>query len=874
VALDFLSTDAGFEKSGITNILLPAPLVATDGWAIGVWCRLKSSILDSSGRNPINQILQLSPTTNGVWNGNNAINIWWAANSNTTALDNGETVAGKFHAAAMAWVAGNNSSAGTWSDIGYPSDDADRLLVLQLVNVAGSWKFRLYVTAKGASATLVNESPTVLPVSITVDHLRFGNRIVTGTARDWRDVGGQVFLLKRPLSPVEITQLASGSNVITNIAVSGDILGYWPAETAGATLIDASGNGNDLSQVGTAASYAGFDFVSSSAAAITPVPASHFQSVQSASLTVLGTLLVNSTSHSHAAQVTLLNFVATSITRPVLYGDIDLALSSVSNATSASPLVTLFGDPEANQSIPNCWQNLCANIAGVLGKVPQFSIANAHEWRNGAAAGLGLPQRGWRPWWRVAGGVSTSWQRFDGYTVSGTSVSFANAASFAVSAIEVAFFPVWNLPETNALIDSIYSSGFGSEPPQAINYRSTRPTLPLGTHNETAASLSPDGIAVPVLPMRSARISSPATLSPEGLPKRKAILLFNIHAQEASGGWVADRVLRLLLSTDTNAIWLRDRFVFDCYAVNNSGLAGAASRGVVEGWSGSGDLVDPNRSWPSQLAPPNGPSPEVNDVASAIVTDSGGKTDVLISYHSDALTSVNYGLAYYNSSWDTIAAIKAFKDALIVLPEVITLAVTLDQMAEVSPGLYRDQGFGRHVLGAPLSWIQESSFATSDYLADSQAVATRQLLALRQLTEAGLLPVPIQAASALHGHQGQASLVSVLGALAPQRATHGHNTQSPNLLAAPSLSIHPSYHGHAGQSAIIASGAIMAPTHAAHGHVASLATLIAAAQLSARSARHDHTGRVALLSVPGNSQPRGRIRPVANDRRTLKLRFS
>jgi hypothetical protein len=896
VAIDFLPSNAAFEKSSISNITLPLPAGASDGWAIGFWFRLKSSLSDLADRNTINQILQLSPLNDGAWNSAGTVTLWWAHNSNGASIDGTEPVAGKFYATVTDWVAGNNGNAGNWSDAALPADDSDRLLVLQLVNVAGSWKLRQYITAKGASAALVNESPAVTPSALPVSHLRFGDRIPSPGTRDWRDIAGQLFLLGRPLTLAEITALASGTNSITSVAAASDILGYWSAEAPGATLTDASANGNNLSSIGTAASYAGFDFVTSGAASLAAINASHAQNAQAASLVVAGSLAPAQGQHGHSSGAVTLGLAATTLARPSPHGDVDLTLSSVSAATTATPLVTLYGDPEANQNIPNSWHNLCARIDTVLGKTPQFSIANVQEWRNGGAANLGLPERGWRPWWRASGGASTSWQRFDSYSINGNAINFANAAAFAVSSIEVAFFPMWNLDETAALFDAIYTSGVGSEPPAAIAYRATRPTLAIGTHNQTAPVTSPDGILVPALSMRSARLSSAAALSPEGLPKRKAILLFNIHAQEASGGWVADRLIRTLISANADAIWLRDRFVFDCYAVNHTGLVGAASRGVVEGWSGSGDLPDTNRAWPAQITPPNGPLPEVNDVAAAIAQDSNGKADVLFSFHSDALTSANYGLAYYNSAQDGIVAVKQFKDLLIAGSDGLTLALTGDNMAEVSTGLYRDQGFGRHVLGAALSWIQEMTFATSDYLADSQFVATRQLAALRQLTQDGYLPVPLASAAALHAHSAQTGIFTLAGSvlaqrgvhahsaqsvtlaaranLEPTRATHAHSVQAINLLSGVTALPTRAAHNHIAQSPTLLAGGALAPAGAVHSHSASVATVIAAGVLASARSSHGQRAGAALLSVPGTSDPVRRQRPIANERRTLKLRFS
>ncbi len=852
MAIDFLLSNAAFDKSSISTITLPAPASASDGWAVGLWCRLKSTLSDTADRNIINHILQLSPTNEAAWNVANTLNLWWATNSNNSSIDGIETVTGKFYAAVSDWVSGNNSNAGNWSDVTFPANDSDRLLVLQLVNVAGSWKLRLYVTVKGASATLVNESPVVTPVALPVSHLRFGDRIPSPGTRDWRDIAGQLFLIKRPLSLADITQLASGTSAITAIAAPADILGYWPAETPAAALTDASGSGNDLTTIGAAASYAGFDFLSAG-------PAS---------------LITANASHAHSAALANLGLAATTITRPSPHGDVDLALSTVSNASTLAPQVWLYGDAEANANIPNSWQNLCARIENVLGKTPSFVIANGHEWRNGGAANLGVPQRGWRPWWRATGSASTSWQRFDGYTVSGNAISFSNAAAFNVPSIEVAFFPVWNLDETSALFDAIYASSLGSEPSAAIVYRAARPGLPPGTHNETAAVTSPDGIVLAALPMRSARISDAATLSPEGLPKRKAILLFNIHAQEASGGWVADRLIRSLLGTSADAIYLRERFVVDCYAVNYTGMAGGCARGVVEGWSGSGDLPDPNRAWPAQLSPPNGPLPEVNDVAAAIHQDSGGKADVLISFHSDVLTSANYGLAYYNAAQDSLVAVKQFKDLLIAGSDGLTLSLTGDNMAPVAPGLYRDQGFGRSVLGASLSWIQEMSFATSDYLADSQFVANRQMSALRALATDGFLPVSISAAATSHGHMAQSINLALAGTLIPQRAAQAHTAQSVFFSSTGALLVQPALQAHVATTALFGTATGLFAASAVHGQSAQASVYNVSAAISALRSTHAHRASGAALSGPAVPTDMRRSRSIPGERRTLKLRFS
>jgi hypothetical protein len=898
VAIDFLLSDAAFEKSGITNITLPAPATASDGWAIGLWFRLKSSIADVNDRNFINQILQLAPTTNGAWSNLGTVNIWWASLSNTNSIDGVELASGRFYAVPTGWVANDNSNAGNWSDVTFPAVDINRLLILQLVNVAGSWKLRLYVTAQNAAATLVNESPVVTPAAIPVAHIRLGNRIPSPGNRDWRDIAGQLFILKRPLSAAEITTLATGSSAVTNVAASSDILGYWPAENPAAPLADLSGNGNPLIQNGAAASAAGFDFVSAGSTALAPASALHAHATQVSALASSGTAALAPTKgqHSHSAQSAALAFAATSLSRPTPHGDVDLALSTITNASSASPVVTLYGDPEANQSIPNSWHNLCARIDNVLGKTPQFTIANVHQWRNGAAAGLGLPQRGWRPWWRTSGGASTSWQRFDSYAISGNSISFANSAAFTSAAIEVAFFPVWNFTETSALFDAAYASGAGTEPPAAIAYRSSRLGLPLGTHNETAAVTSPDGIAVPVLPMRSVRISSASSLAPDGLPKRTAVLLFNIHAQEASGGWVADRFIRLLFSNAADAIWLRDRFIFDAYSVNNSGMVGGASRGAVEGWSGSGDLPDTNRYWPTSLSPPNSPLPELNDVAAAITTNSASKADVSLSFHSDALTSANFGLAYYTSDWDGLAAIKRFKDLLVAAPANISELASYDTTAPAATGFYLDQGFGRHMLGARLHWIQENSFATSDYIADSQTVAARLGAALRQITQEGMLALPVvgsqsrhshsaaaallampsalAAASARHSQAAQNAVLSVAGTLAAAQARHIQSAQSPALFATALLTIQRGAHTHAAQSSGLSPAGTLAPARSVHAHGGALPTLAVPGALLTTAARHAHRAQSATLTTPTSRPPQRREHSVPSERRILKLRFS
>jgi hypothetical protein len=919
VALDFLPTDANFEKFGITNITLPAPLVASDGWAVGIWFRLRASLSDATDRNGVNQLLQLATVSNGAWNTPSTINFWWATSVNGGSIDGVESVNGKFYVTPSGWVAGDNSNAANWSDVAFANDDVDRLLILQLVNVAGSWKLRLYATAKGSSATLVNESPVVTPSAILVDHIRVGNRIPAQANRDWRDVAGQLFLLKRPLSIAEITQLSAGTSTIADVAVASDILGYWPMESAGITQSDASARGNDLMQIGPAATYAGFDFISAGTATLAAIQSRHSHIAASANLGGGLALSAANVVHGQSAQSAALGLVATSIARPFPHGDVDLTLSSVSGASSAVPLVSLWGDPEANDNIPTSWHNLCARLDGVLGKTPQITIPNVHQWRNGADVGLGLPQRGWRPWWRSAGGASTSWQRFDAYSVSGNSISFANAVAFATSSIEVAFFPVWNLDETNALFDHIYLSNSGSEPPAAIAYRSTRPALPLGTHNQTAAVTSPDGIAVPVLPMRSVRITSSASLAPDGLSKRKAVILFNMHAQEASGGWTADRFLRTLVSSNADAMWLRDRFVFDCYSVNHSGQAGGASRGVVEGWDGISSLSDPNRAWPAQISPPNGPLSEVNDVVAAIAIDNAGKADVLLSYHSDALTSVDYGLAYYFSGWDSLVAVRAFKDALLAAPAAATLDAVSDNMAEVGPGLYKEQGFGRHVLGAALSWVQETTFATSDYLADSQMLATRHITALRQLTQDGLLPVTMPAASARHvtlsrsvpltarsnlttrsarhAHGATAPILNIFTQIIAQAARHVHRANTASLTATAQILARSASHAQGGTATLFSATSPMIPQGSRHGQIASVASLAIAGPISSVAVSHSHfaasvnlhsntqilpmAGRHAQratqinLIIPASDNPgRGRIRPIKPERRILKLRFS
>jgi hypothetical protein len=941
VALDFLPTDANFEKFGIANITLPVPLTATDGWAVGIWFRLRASLSDAIDRNGVNQLLQLATVSNGAWNTPSTINMWWATSVNGGNIDGVESVNGKFYVTPSGWVAGDNGNAANWSDVAFSNDDVDRLLILQLVNVAGSWKLRLYVTAKGSSATLVNESPVVTPSAILVDHIRVGNRIPAQSNRDWRDVAGQLFLLKRPLSVAEITQLAAGTATISNVALAADILGHWPLEAAGVTQSDASGRGNDLVQLGAAATYAGFDFISAGAAALAATNTRQGHAAQAATLVTANSLAPLQARHPHittaanfgaafalgganaahtqSAQSASLGGVATSLTRPFPHGDVDLAASSVSGASSTAPVVTLWGDPEANDNIPTSWHNLCVQLDGVLGKTPQISIANVHQWRSGANVDLGLPQRGWRPWWRIAGGASTSWQRFDAYSVNGNSISFANDAAFTTSSIEVAFFPVWNLDETHALFDHIYASSSGSEPPAAIAYRSTRPALPLGTHNQTAAVTSPDGIAVPILPMRSARISSSALFAPDGLPKRSAVILFNMHAQEASGGWTADRLLRTLVSTSADAVWLRDRFVFDCYAVNHSGMAGGASRGVVESWDGISNLSDPNRAWPAQISPPNGPLPEVNDVVAAIATNSAGKADVLLSYHSDALTSVDYGLAYYFSGWDSLVAVKAFKDALLAAPAVATLEAVSDNMADVGPGLYKEQGFGRHVLGAALSWVQETTFATSDYLADSQTLATRHIAALRQVTQDGLLPVAVASANTVHALHSQTALLITTATVAPQAARHAHRSTAAalvvNVLLVPRRCVHTlstqaasfitgnivlpvaSSHAHRSSLAPMVGGRILTPLAARHSQITSTAGFAVAGQILSASVLHSqsaaqsnlyaasqvlpiagrHMQRAAQVNliVPASGNPdHGRKRPIKSERRVLKLRFS
>jgi hypothetical protein len=763
VAIDFgLAPDIYYRKSGISNVTLPAT-----GWSIGVWVTIKNFDADQ-GFAYIVGLNDLLPPANGATTNDDAINMFMLgtgfANSvgtNPVALNNRATLVASRYAG-IAQESDRFSSAALT-----PFDGTvKRLFVLAWTGT----QIKSYIVPAGTTATpdkVYTAAQNTAGIAIPITSVTLGTRYDLPANRDWYGDGGQLFLLGKALTDAQVTALASGTQTISDVIATGgsglaagDLLGHWAAETRAATLTDLSPKANNLNEGPTTGTTSAFNFVNAP--------------------------------------------VNTTISEPAIYGDVDLVLSNVVSGATTTPTVNLFGDPEFNTSPVTNWHNLIARVNAVNGKTPIFTIQNLNEWRGGAAT---IPQRGWKPWWRAVGAADTAWTLFSSMSQATNILTFSNTTAFSVSDIEIAFYPPYNIPQWNSLFDAAYASGFGFETPEATTYRTANPTLPAGSYSPglttplgsyalSPAGTSADGFVVPTIPMRMVRVTSADALASDGQRKRRHVVLCGTHAQEDSGDWVADRLLRTLIGASADAVALRRNNEFWFEVINYSGQWGQNSRGVLGG-------QDPNRDFANEasfvpaLTTYAATLPEVIAVQTMLANGIGTKAESAITLHSDFGGTGTAGIGefywytgaspYYSGS----AANTRWKD-VVTGGTAIALVTAGDGSLDwygVANGnnsnidvVWAAKKFGCQVWGA-----HEHTFSTANYIADSQAVADQLILGYKTLYNEGFFAVATGASvvpsKGSHAQTATAATLNTAGAasIVPSKGSHAQTATAATL---------------------------------------------------------------------------------------------
>lgn len=229
-----------------------------------------------------------------------------------------------------------------------------------------------------------------------------------------------------------------------------------------------------------------------------------------------------------------------------------------------------------------------------------------------------------------------------------------HADAFTQDAVYVSMANPWRVGYTLPWIQSLESSGLISPAPSGS-----------GSYQFETRSATTDhqGVAIAAQPLFSFKISNGAALAPDGLPKRKLVMVSGMHASEDVGNYALKGAVEFLLSSDPLAIRVLDWF--DGYGYPGfaqAGRAGGAQRGDFHAAQKSADV---NRAWDGVPA-----LETITKHKAALATDVGSTIHVFLDFHGDHTTTANTSFFEgsagdpYGAKWD--AAIDTHQVTTIV----------------------------------------------------------------------------------------------------------------------------------------------------------------------------------------------------------------
>lgn len=247
-------------------------------------------------------------------------------------------------------------------------------------------------------------------------------------------------------------------------------------------------------------------------------------------------------------------------------------------------------------------------VTGVNGMTPVFSVART-----------GMDLSSDNKWlWSYTGNLD-DWHEFDNIS-NGTTTTFwvsSNNSAFAQDTVYVSQNFPWPAGYTLPWLNSLATAH-----PTRIGYAPSG----AGSFQFNTRSATTDGVnAIAAQPMYSAKISSGSGNAPDGLPKRKMVLISGVHSSEDVGNYALRGAVEYLLSGAAQAETVLSWFDVTLYpVVAAAGRPGAAGRGDYES---AHMTYDVNRHWRDTSME------SIVKHKAAIATDTGSNVTVFMDFH-------------------------------------------------------------------------------------------------------------------------------------------------------------------------------------------------------------------------------------------------
>lgn len=416
---------------------------------------------------------------------------------------------------------------------------------------------------------------------------------------------------------------------------------------------------------------------------------------------------------------------ATTLISPEDRGNIWLAQSSITNATSVSPTVLMSPRRQVNEQKNYSGTDdtiakgyfFYGATAGVNGKTPTYKMKFWSSSTHSEAAELFkwhyvTPlDATYKPVWSYDG---RNWNYFDhcGWNADGLYLDFYNDAPFTQDMVYIASAFPWQTDKTAEWISTLIALGspYLLQPPSALAYGGDPYQIGLTTarQNELGETIAP-------VKVYALRISS-GGLDPNGHQKAEVVLCSGTHAGEDLGNWCLKGATEFLLTEHPKAILARAWCNFTIPPVNDSsGRRGGHRRSHFD----SAKLTaDGNRYWGL------GTLANTNMIVSALLLDTGGHFAASFDFHAGHATPGYYDAQVQTSNDTWHAAIQTY------IPSITRY------LGDIANSM---MGWAENTIGAKICITPEYNSDTTHTIAEVEAFGANHMKALADVAATNYL---------------------------------------------------------------------------------------------------------------------------------------
>lgn len=430
-------------------------------------------------------------------------------------------------------------------------------------------------------------------------------------------------------------------------------------------------------------------------------------------------------SYSITAGTITPSLATTTLTSPVDRGNISLSESSITNATSATPTVTMMPRRWVNEQKTN--SGTADNVAksyffygatpGVANKTPLYKMKFWSSSSHSEATELFkwhyvTPlDATYRPVWSYD---ARNWNYFDNcaWNADGLYLDFYNNAAFTSDTVYFASAFPWQTDKTAEWITSLIAlnSPYLTQPASALAYGGDPYQIGLTTARQNEL-----GETIAACKVYALRVSS-GGLDPNGHPKREIVCCAGTHAGEDLGNWCLKGALEFLLSSDTKAVLARQWCNFTFYPMNDSsGRRGGHRRSHFDP---ALLTADGNRYWGlNTLA-------ETNQIVAAIMADTGGSFAASFDFHAGHATPAYYDVQSQTSNDTWHAAIQTY------IPSIVRY------VGDIANSM---MGWAENTIGAKIAVTPEYNSDTTHTIAEVEANGAAYMKAIADVAATNYL---------------------------------------------------------------------------------------------------------------------------------------